>query len=320
MKPIRFHPVFQHYLWGGHRLANELGKPVSSADICAESWEVVDHRDGQSVVVAGPWQGKTLHELVTSHGPDLLGRHAPLDQFPLLLKLLDAQKQLSVQVHPDDERASRLNPPDRGKTEAWIVLSASPGSFIYAGLKQGFDRASFERELARDTCELCLHRVEPKPGDCIFLPAGLVHALGAGLMVAEIQQASNATFRLYDWNRIDRDGKQRELHIEAALEAIDFGLGPANPQALTETDDPHVDRLVSSSKFVIDRWTIDNPKTLEAANRFHIILVISGKIAIDGDYLPTPLQRGETILIPASHSETRLTPEEDAVMLDVYLP
>jgi mannose-6-phosphate isomerase len=301
-------------------LANELGKPVSSADICAESWEVVDHRDGQSVVVAGPWQGRTLHELVTSHGPDLLGRHASLDQFPLLLKLLDAQKQLSVQVHPDDERASRLNPPDRGKTEAWIVLSASPGSFIYAGLKQGFDRASFERELARDTCELCLHCVEPKPGDCIFLPAGLVHALGAGLMVAEIQQASNATFRLYDWNRIDRDGKQRELHIEAALEAIDFGLGPANPQALTETDDPHVDRLVSSSKFVIDRWTIDNPKTLEAANRFHIILVISGKIAIDGDYLPTPLQRGETILIPASHSETRLTPEEDAVMLDVYLP
>ena len=217
-------------------------------------------------------------------------------------------------------RAARLNPPDRGKTEAWIVLSAAPGSFIYAGLKQGFDRASFVRELARDTCELCLHRVEPKPGDCIFLPAGLVHALGAGLMVAEIQQASNATFRLYDWNRIDRDGRRRELHIEAALDAIDFELGPASPRVKTQTDDPHVDRLVSSSKFVVDRWTIDRPMTLEAGNRFHILLVISGKIAIGGDCLPAPLQRGETILVPASHVETGLTPEEDAVMLDVYLP
>ncbi len=320
MKPLRFHPVFQHYLWGGHRLANELGKPVGPDRNCAESWEVVDHRDGQSVVAAGPWQGKTLHELVTAHGPELLGRHDPLGQFPLLIKFLDAEKQLSVQVHPDDEAAARLNPPDRGKTEAWIVLSASPGGFIYAGLKQGFDRAAFAREVARGTCELCLHRLEPKPGDCIFLPAGLVHALGAGLMVVEVQQASNATFRIYDWNRVDRDGKTRELHVEAALEAIDYNLGPANPKVPTKTDREEIERLVSCDKFVIDRWTFDNPLALRTDNRFHIIVVIAGRISIEGDDVPAPLQRGETILIPASSSETRFTPDADAAMLDIYLP
>jgi mannose-6-phosphate isomerase len=320
MKPLRFHPVFQHYLWGGYRLANELGKPVATDRICAESWEIVDHRDGQSVVAAGPWKGKTLHELVISHGPELLGRHDPLDQFPLLIKLLDAQEQLSVQVHPDDEAASRLHPPDRGKTEAWIVLSASPGGFIYAGLKQGFDRAAFAREVARGTCELCLHRLVPEPGDCIFLPAGLVHALGPGLMVAEVQQSSNATFRLYDWNRVGQDGKTRELHIEAALEAIDYELGPAGPQMPTKTDRQEIERLVSGDKFVIDRWTFASPMSLQTDDRFHIIVVIAGKISVEGDYLPTPLQRGETILIPASYPETRLAPEGDAVILDIYLP
>src|SRR5690606_25050283 len=129
--------------------------------------------------------------------------HAPQPRFPLLFKLLDAQKTLSVQVHPDDRRAALLNPPDYGKTEAWVVLDAEPGSLIYAGLKRGFDRHALAREIARGTVELCLHRFEPQPGDCVFIPAGVVHALGTGLLIAEIQQSSDTTYRLFDWNRVD---------------------------------------------------------------------------------------------------------------------
>ncbi|MCA9246653.1 MAG: class I mannose-6-phosphate isomerase, partial [Planctomycetales bacterium] len=241
--PLRFEPLFRRYLWGGRRLGEVLGKPIGDAP-CAESWEVVDHREDQSVVREGALAGKTLGHLVAEHNDELFGRHAPLDQFPLLFKLLDAQKTLSVQVHPDDARAARLDPPDRGKTEAWVILDAEPGSVIYAGLKRGFDHAALQREVARGTTELCLHQLEAKPGDCVFIPAGTVHALGAGLLVAEIQQSSDTTYRLYDWNRVDADGNARELHIEAGLEAIDYDLGPSRFQTPQATGCDGVERLV----------------------------------------------------------------------------
>ena len=157
-----------------------------------------------------------------------------------MFKFLDAQKTLSVQVHPNDDQAARLDPPDLGKTEAWVVLAAEPGSRIYAGLKRGFDRHALEREVHRGTCELCLHSFEPQPGDCVFIPAGTVHALGAGLVVAEIQQASDTTFRLFDWNRVDRDGKPRPLHIRESLDTINYLRGQVQPQtpAATEATEP----------------------------------------------------------------------------------
>ncbi len=230
--PLRFTPVFRRYVWGGRRLGKILGKPIGPGNDYAESWEVVDHGEDQSRVAAGSLAGMTLNELTHIHGKELLGRHNPQPRFPLLFKFLDCEKTLSVQVHPNDQQAARLDPPDAGKTEAWVVLSAEPGSVIYAGLKRGFDRAALEREVARGTCELCLHRFEPEPGDCIFLPAGGIHALGAGLMIAEIQQASDVTFRLYDWNRMGTDGQPRPLHIQQALDVIDYQRGPIDPQKL----------------------------------------------------------------------------------------
>ncbi|MEZ6072331.1 MAG: type I phosphomannose isomerase catalytic subunit [Pirellulales bacterium] len=203
--PLRFQPVYRRYIWGGDRLRTVLGKNTGD-EMYAESWEVVDHGDDQSVVLAGPLAGVSLGELVREHGAALLGRHHPQPRFPLLAKFLDAHRTLSVQVHPNDAQAARLDPPDLGKTEAWLVMDVEPGSVVYAGLKQGFDRPSFEREMKRGTAELCLNSFEPAVGQCVFIPAGLVHALGEGLLIFEIQQSSDTTYRLFDWNRLQADG------------------------------------------------------------------------------------------------------------------
>jgi mannose-6-phosphate isomerase len=318
--PLRFHPILRRYLWGGRGLGTELGKPIGEGDDYAESWEVCDRGTDQSVVATGPLAGTTLGELVKTRGAELLGRHAGHGRFPLLFKFLDAQKTLSVQVHPDDARALRLDPPDLGKTEAWVILKAAPGSLIYAGLKRGFDRHALAREAARGTCDLCLHRFEPRAGDCVFLPAGVVHAIGAGLLVAEIQQSSDTTYRLFDFNRLGPDGRPRELHVEAALEAIDYQYGPAQPQTPQPTDRPHVERLVACDKFTLDRWRIDAPCEIGGDGRCHLLAVIGGQVRVAGDPDGALLSTGATILLPAALGAVLLTPAVPSVLLDAYLP
>ena len=318
--PLRFGPIFRRYLWGGRRLATVLGKSIGEGDDYAESWEIVDRGEDQSRLLAGPLAGKTLGELVGSHGEEIFGRHHPQKRFPLLFKLLDAHQKLSVQVHPNDEQAAELSPPDLGKTEAWVVLAAEAGSVIYAGLKRGFDRAAFERELLRGTCHLCLHSFEPHAGDVIFLPAGTVHALGAGLLIAEIQQSSDTTFRLFDWNRIGPDERPRQLHAEQALEVIDWNRGPVNPQTPAPTDRPHVERLVACDKFVLDRWRVDQPERLGGENQFHVISVVEGELDVAGDPLGRPLRRGDSMLLPAALGAVAISPCQPTVLLDAYLP
>jgi mannose-6-phosphate isomerase len=314
--PLRFEPIFRRYLWGGQRLASMLGKDAGEGD-CAESWEIVDHGDAQSVVAAGPLAGKTLGELVREHATELLGEaHADAGQFPLLFKFLDCNKDLSVQVHPNDAQAAALDPPDLGKTEAWVIMDAAPGAKVYAGLKRGFDRAALEREVNRGTCALCLHSFEPQVGDCIFIPAGTVHTLGAGLLVAEIQQASDTTFRLFDWNRVDADGKPRELHIEQALDAIDYDRGPVDAQQPQPTDLTHVERLVDCDKFVLDRWKLDAPHTIGGDGRCRLLAVIEGTVNLGGDVLTV----GSTVLLPAAADVVTVSPQESATLLVVSLP
>jgi mannose-6-phosphate isomerase len=318
--PLRFEPIFREYLWGGRRLASALGKPLPEGDHFAESWEIVDHGADQSIVAEGPLAGKTLHMLVNEQGDALLGRHQPRGQFPLLLKFLDAQKTLSVQVHPNDQQAARLDPPDLGKTEAWVVLAADTGAKIYAGLKPGVDREQLQRAVANGKCEECLHEFEPAVGDAILIEAGTVHAIGGGLVIAEIQQASDTTFRLFDWNRIDRDGKPRELHVDQALAVIDFARGPVNPQVPQPTDRPHIERLVACDKFVLDRWRFDGPVSLDTIERFHILAVVEGAITTSAGGNVHRLRRGETILIPACCEEVLLAPQGRGLLLDMYLP
>jgi mannose-6-phosphate isomerase len=316
---LRFAPILRQYLWGGRRLA-ELGKPLGDGDHYAESWEVVDHGDEQSIVAEGPFAGTKLHELVMRHGTALFGRHHPQRQFPLLFKFLDCQRTLSVQVHPNDEQAAKLNPPDLGKTEAWVVLAAEPGSQIYAGLKPGVDRAMLEHKLASGDVEACLHQFEPKVGDCVLIEAGTVHALGGGLLVAEIQQASDTTYRLFDWNRVDRDGTPRPLHIHEALATIDYSRGPVDPITPQPTGKPHVERLVACDKFMLDRWRFDTAQRLDIDNRFHIVTTIEGAVTIESEEGTQQLRRGDTVLIPASCSEVDFAPQGSAVLLDMCLP
>jgi mannose-6-phosphate isomerase len=317
--PLRFEPILRRYLWGGRRLATELGKAIGPGNDYAESWEIVDHGPDQSRAIAGPLAGKTLGELVKDQGAELFGRHHPQTRFPLLFKFLDANQMLSVQVHPTDEQAARLTPPDLGKTEAWVVLNAEPKSVIYAGLKRGFDRRALEREIARGTCDLCLHRFEPKAGDVVFLPAGTVHAIGEGLLIAEIQQSSDTTWRLFDWNRVGPDGKPRPLHVQAALDAIDWDRGPVNPIAPASTDHDYVERLVECEKFVLNRWRVNEPVSIGGDDRFHIVSVIAGQLEVTGDPVGSPLQKGDTVLLPAAAGGVKLSPHGPTTFLDAHL-
>ena len=317
--PLRFEPSFRQYIWGGRRLASVLNKPIGDGDDFAESWEVVDHGEDQSVVSAGPLAGKTLSELVRSNGEELFGQHHPQSQFPLLFKFLDANRNLSVQVHPDDAAGAKLDPPDLGKTEAWVIVDAEPGSVIYAGLKRGFDRAALEREVRRGTTELCLHKIEPQIGDCIFIPAGTVHAIGAGLVVAEIQQASDTTFRLFDWNRVGADGKSRPLHIEESLDVIDYESGPVSPQ-IPQKIGSDVERLVECDKFTLDRWQLDSERSLGGDERFHIVAVLEGSVTLSDDPTDEPLVKGQTALLPSAAGTVQLKPFGQAKLLDMYLP
>lgn len=317
---LRFRPITRDYLWGGRRLATELNKPIGDSGRVAESWEIVDHGADQSIVVEGAFAGQSLHQLVEQHAAAVFGRHAPLSQFPLLFKFLDCQRTLSVQVHPNDAQAAQLDPPDLGKTEAWVILAAEPASKVYAGLKPGVDREQLEREVANGTCHNCLHSFEPQVGDCILIEAGTVHALGAGLLVAEIQQASDTTYRLFDWNRVDRDGKPRELHIQQALETIDFSRGPVSATLPTPTGTTGVERLVACDKFVLDRRVVDTKQVLQTDHRFHILTVVAGDLTIRTAAEHFALKRGDTLLIPAAIPAEELAGRGRATVLDMYLP
>ncbi|MGC3967690.1 MAG: class I mannose-6-phosphate isomerase [Pirellulales bacterium] len=199
-----------------------------------------------------------------------------------------------------------------------MMLAVEPGSLIYAGLKRGFDRAALEREVNRGTSDLCLHRFEPQVGDCLFLPAGVVHAPGGGLLIAEIQQASDTTFRLFDWNRTGPDGKPRQLHIEQGLAAIDYAAGPRRPQTSEATDDPHVERLVTCDKFVLERVTLAAGDTWKLVNddRFRIVAVVAGDATAAGESLPL----GTTCLVPACLNSVDFIATRPTTLLTAYLP
>ncbi|MDX1944517.1 MAG: type I phosphomannose isomerase catalytic subunit [Pirellulaceae bacterium] len=318
--PLTFRPVLKRYLWGGRRLGSVLGKPLGEGSDYAESWEVVDHGGDQTAVANGSLAGVTLGELVRTHGAELFGSSGQFERFPLLFKFLDAQRDLSVQVHPDDAAAAKLDPPDLGKTEAWLILDALPGAKVYAGLIPGLDRASLAREIAAGRTEQCLASIEPRPGDCLFIPAGTVHALGAGLLVAEIQQASDTTYRLFDWNRVGADGRPRPLHIEPGLAVIDYAATRVVPQTPQPTERPHVERLVACDKFVLDRWRIGRSgagrQTLGGDGRFHIVSVLAGEARL----ADLELARGQTVLLPASVGAVNLNAAAGVELLDMYLP
>jgi mannose-6-phosphate isomerase len=320
--PLRFHPILKELIWGGRRLATVLHKPLGPGTHYAESWEIADHRDDVSTVAEGPLAGTSLRDLVRHRGIELLGGAVGArDQFPLLVKYLDAHQVLSVQVHPDDEKGRRLVG-DNGKTETWVVIHAEPKSVIYAGLRPGVTRGDFAQALERGAVEPLLHRFEPRPGDCIMIPAGTVHAIGAGIVLAEIQQMSDATFRVYDWGRIGADGKPRTLHVAEALESIDFDAGPVNPIASRPEPGPGGTRehLSRCPYFALERLRLERPARVGDGTRFTILLGMGGTAEVVHQDRTTPLRFGETLLLPASLRGCDLVPRDEAVVVSCVVP
>jgi mannose-6-phosphate isomerase len=322
--PLRFEPILKRLIWGGRRLGTVLRKPIGDESDYAESWELSDHRDDVSVVADGPLKGTTLRSLVREHADDLFGPgNDHLRQFPLLVKFLDAHQVLSVQVHPDDALGRRLVD-DNGKTEAWVILHAEPGALIYAGLNEGVSRGQFARAFETGEFEPLLHAFEARAGQCILIPAGTVHAIGAGVLLAEIQQMSDATFRVHDWNRVGPDGKPRALHPDQALEATDFQAGPVRP--LDPIARPiaggTLEPLASSAYFRMERLTLVAPSQVGSPDRFTIVLGLEGESVIHKgtEGRPETLKAGHTLLLPAALGVCSVEPRGSATILTCVVP
>lgn len=314
--PLRFRPVLKQTIWGGRRLGETLGKPIGDGNDFAESWEVVDHGSDQSIVTGGPLAGKSLHDLIQANPAWLLGEGEGGDQFPLLLKYLDCNRVLSVQVHPDDAYAMKMAVPDRGKTEAWYIVASDPESLIYAGLRSGVGQDDLAAAVRDGNTQQVLHAFHPKAGDCVFIPAGTVHALGAGLLVAEIQQSSNTTFRLFDWNRVGADGQPRELHIRQSLEVTDYDSGPVSPSS----SNPSVggwQSLVRCDKFALRSLELGDA-AVGGDGKFHIITVPRGKATLSHSGESISLSVGDTVLLPAAMREVDVEVDAESTLLEMH--
>ncbi len=320
--PMSFEPILRQLIWGGRRLGTVLKKHLGTASDYAESWEISDYRDAVSVVNAGPLKGTSLRELIRERGAELLGeRMSTVEQFPLLVKFIDANEVLSVQVHPNDEQGQRLSG-DGGKTEAWVVMAVQPGGLIYAGLKEGVQRPDFEAAIKAGTVPKLLHAIEPRPGDCILIEAGTVHAIGAGVLLAEIQQTSDATYRVDDWGRTGPDGKPRALHLREALEVIDFDRGPVSP--IIPKAETHAwgkrEPLARSEFFEFDRWSLQASTTLGREQEFTILLGLEGQSSVIHNGESHPLGFGSSMLVPASVGRFEIEPIGASTVLSCVVP
>lgn len=258
-------------VWGGRRLVSLYSKALPSGGPIGESWELVDRADEQSVVADGPLKGETLHELWTAHRGEIFGEGLPdSPRFPLLFKLLDCEDTLSVQVHPPASLASELG--GEPKTEMWFMLHTTPDAAVYAGTKRGVTRGQFEQALEQGRVEELIHRLPTRAGDAIFIPSGRIHAIGAGNVIFEVQQNSDTTYRVFDWNRLGLDGKPRELHIGESLASTDFD--DAEPQLAT----PNGETVVECEYFRVERWAISGARPCGTASRFAVFMVIEGEI------------------------------------------
>jgi mannose-6-phosphate isomerase len=303
MNPLVFESHPRPQIWGHRRLA-DLGKSLPPGTY-GESWEISAHPYHVSQVAEGPFAGQRLSTLWKEHGEALHGAAGSPAPFPLLIKFLDCHLQLSVQVHPTDDIAEQLLPGERGKTEAWVILSAEPEARIYAGLQAGVTRRDLERHLQTGTVHECLHSFVPEAGDCLFLPAGVVHAVGGGVLMAEVQQSSDATFRLFDWNRRGPDGKLRDLHVEQSLASIDWNAGPANPIAPQPMDrlpgNSGGEHLAKCRYFELDRFRPTSSFELPGG-KWSIWLVLDGdaELSSEASGYRRKFQRGDSVFVPSA--------------------
>ena len=318
-RPLIFQPIFKERPWGGRNLERFYGKALPPGVPVGESWEITDRPGDVSVIANGPFAGRDLRWFMENHQRDLLGEARSLNgRFPLLLKLLDAQETLSLQVHPPAHHAEALG--GEPKTELWHIAHAVPRAELLVGLKRNVTRAEFERRIGDGAVAECLHRVPVCPGDTIFLPSGRVHALGAGIVLFEIQQNSDTTYRVFDWNRTGLDGQPRELHVEQSLACIDFSdFEPALVSAEWKPQgEVQVRRLVSDALFVVDELRSTGPAECPVAVGVATILgVVRGSVKVPSGDEELGVTAGSFCLMPASLKDPVIRLEEDTAVLRV---
>jgi mannose-6-phosphate isomerase len=291
--PLKFKPIYKELIWGGNKFRTILGKNSPADKKIGESWELVDLPNDKSVIINGQFAGQTISDVLQKYPQEITGKKNYQPPFGLLIKFIDAADDLSVQVHPDAQTVKKLET-GAPKTECWYIINAEPNSFIYKGLKPGITRKQFEQSIKNGTCAELLNKVPVKIGQCYLLPAGTVHAIGAGILITEIQTPSETTFRVFDYNRL-QNGKPRQLHIAQALESIHFDQ---NPDELTVKT---TGRLVDTEYFKVDKITSQAGASIPiSAGIMKVIIIIngSGKI-ISKDAEPVNFVKGQTILLPA---------------------
>jgi mannose-6-phosphate isomerase len=317
-----FEPIFKDYPWGGRSLGIKLGRDIPDG-IVAESWEIAAHPNGSSTVHNGPLAGLSLPQVQEKLGEALLGSRnstaLAAGKFPLLIKLLDANRWLSVQVHPSDDYAQK-NEGEWGKTEMWVILHAEPAAEIIFGFKPGVDRVKFAQAIAAERTAEWLHRLPVQYGDVIFVPAGAIHALGPGLIVVEIQQNSDVTYRIHDW------GRPRPLHIRQALEVLDFKFiqpGPSKPIKLLDDEGLLVEQIGACAYFETERITLPPDSDffgLCDGETFEIWAVLDGSITLSWHGEPLVLSKVSWLLLPANLGEFQISAEERSLLLRIVSP
>jgi mannose-6-phosphate isomerase len=320
--PLRFTPIYQYRLWGGSKLKDVLGKK-DAPDMTGESWEISGVEDNLSIVKEGFLEGNDLQELIEVYMGDLVGdavyeKHGT--EFPLLIKLIDAHDVLSVQVHPDDALALQRHQAF-GKTEMWHVIQADPGSVIYAGFNREISREEFLSCVEQKKIQEVLNREPANSGDAFFIPAGRVHAIGAGILLAEIQQTSDITYRIFDWNRLEKNGRPRPLHTDLAIDAIDFEHYPSyrnDYKASTNKPSP----IISCPYFSVNLIWFCRPVERDYLDldSFIVFMCIQGSFLLNyGEGNPMLVKTGHTILLPAIFKEVTLEPRGETRVLEVYI-
>ena len=327
MYPLKFKPYLCTKVWGGEKIAPFKGIYTTRNRI-GESWEISAVEGHVSIVENGPLAGKSLTDLMNEYGAALVGRKVFKKygtEFPLLIKFIDAKDDLSVQVHPTDEQAARIKPGLKGKTEMWYVVGADKGARLLSGLTQEITPEEYEEKVNDKTITDVLGRYDVHPGDVFFLPAGRIHAIGAGTFVAEIQQTSDITYRIYDYGRLGLDGKPRELHIEQAKAAIDYTVFPDYRTKYSKEKNKETS-LVSCKYFTTSLFDVDKPvsKNLSALDSFVVVICVGGKGELvdnesDGSVHRIELHQGETVLVPATSSTIEFHPDGPMTCLTSYI-
>lgn len=313
MALLKLRPSYKDYLWGGHRLVEKYNKEFDG-DILAESWELSCHPDGPSYVVNGSYAGKTLQEYIDLEGKKVLGNNCQkFEEFPILAKFIDAKDNLSIQVHPDNEYALK-NEGQYGKTEMWYIMDCEEGAFLYYGFKKEVSKEEFEERIKTDTLLEVLNAVPVHKGDVLFIEAGTIHAIGKGIVIAEIQQNSNVTYRVYDFGRVGKDGKKRELHIDKAVEVTN-----RVPISRKNTCYPHI---ASCDYFTVDCLNMDGKlmssmKGSVGEESFASILIMEGEGTISCGGETIPYRKRDSFFMSAGSGEYEISGECEALITTV---